>query len=92
MIDRLPTVGAVHVDIRGALLSQRSNVRPDSSCGATETLVGHRVGRLARHDVYLREDAGVWLVEDRVAVAKAGSQYYQHRDEDSALEPVQAGR
>ena len=47
-----------------------------------------RWGRIARRDLYLREDAGVWLVEDRLGGADGRSQFYEHHDEDAALERV----
>jgi hypothetical protein len=34
-----------------------------------------RWGRLARRDLYLREDAGIWLVEDRVGGPDGKSQF-----------------
>jgi hypothetical protein len=47
-----------------------------------------RWGRLARHDIYLREDAGRWLVEDRVGGADGRSGWSEYDDEDAALERV----
>ncbi len=47
-----------------------------------------RWGRLARRDVYLREDGGTWHVEDRVGGADGRSRWYEYADEDAAMEQV----
>jgi hypothetical protein len=47
-----------------------------------------RWGRLARHDVLLGEDAGIWVVEDRKGGTEGRSRYYEHRDEAAALEQL----
>jgi hypothetical protein len=49
-----------------------------------------RWGRLARRDVYLREDGGTWHVEDRVGGAEGRSRWFEYPDEDLALERVRA--
>jgi hypothetical protein len=47
-----------------------------------------RWGSLARHDVFLREDAGVWVIEDREGGPDGRSRYYEHHEEDAALEQL----
>jgi hypothetical protein len=47
-----------------------------------------RWGRLARRDLYLREDAGIWVIEDREGGADGRGRYYEHHDEDAALDHV----
>jgi hypothetical protein len=49
-----------------------------------------RWGRLARRDLFLREDGGTWHVEDRVGGADGHSRWYRYGDEDSALDRVRA--
>ncbi len=43
-------------------------------------------GRLARRDVYLYTDGGQWWVEARVGGAEGRSRWYEHDDEDAALD------
>jgi hypothetical protein len=45
-------------------------------------------GRLARRDVYLFEDGGRWLVEDRQGGAEGRSRWFEYSDEDAALDRV----
>jgi len=45
-------------------------------------------GRLARRDVYLYEDGGRWWVESRQGGAEGRSRWFEHPDEDAALEQV----
>jgi hypothetical protein len=45
-------------------------------------------GRLARRDVYLFEDGGRWLVEDRQGGAEGRSRWFEYSDEDAALDCV----
>lgn len=45
-------------------------------------------GRLARHDIYLYEDGGRWLVEAREGGADGRSRWYGYEDEDAATECV----
>jgi hypothetical protein len=45
-------------------------------------------GRLARHDVYLYEDGGRWWVETREGGAEGRSRWFEHADEDAALDQV----
>ncbi|MFG2044761.1 hypothetical protein [Dactylosporangium sp. NPDC048998] len=45
-------------------------------------------GRLARRDVYLFEDAGVWWVESREGGADGRSRRYEFTDEDRAMDCV----
>jgi hypothetical protein len=47
-----------------------------------------RWGRLARRDVLLFEDAGQWLVEDRVGGAEGRSRRMDFDKEDEALDRV----
>jgi hypothetical protein len=49
-----------------------------------------RWGRLARHDSFLREDAGIWVVEDREGGADGRSRYYEDHDKDAALQRIEA--
>jgi hypothetical protein len=45
-------------------------------------------GRLARHDIYLYEDAGHWRVETREGGADGRSTWFDYDGEDAALECV----
>jgi hypothetical protein len=45
-------------------------------------------GRLARRDVLLYEEGGVWWVEARQGGAEGRSRWLAHIDEDSALDTV----
>lgn len=45
-----------------------------------------RFGRLARHDVLLYEDAGHWRVEHRIGGSEGWTRWYEHEDEDGALD------
>jgi hypothetical protein len=45
---------------------------------------------LARRDVYLREDAGTWHVEDRTGGAEGRSRWYVYADEEAAIERIEA--
>jgi len=47
-----------------------------------------RWGHLARHDIFLREDSGRWLVEDRQGGADGRSTYFEYDDEDAAVEQI----
>ena len=49
-----------------------------------------RWGRLARRDLFLREDGGTWYIEDRLGGADGRSRWYEHGDEDSALDRIRA--
>ena len=45
-----------------------------------------RWGRLARHDVLVFEDAGIWRVEHRVGGAEGRSHWSEFTDENAALD------
>ena len=47
-----------------------------------------RFGRPARHDVLLYEDAGFWRVEHRMGGSEGWTRWYDHEDEDGALDRV----
>jgi hypothetical protein len=49
-----------------------------------------RWGRIARRDIYVREDGGRWLVEHRVGGADGRSGWFECDDEEAALERVGA--
>ena len=43
---------------------------------------------MARHDVLLYEDAGYWRVEHRIGGSEGWTRWYEHDDEDGALDRV----
>jgi hypothetical protein len=45
-----------------------------------------RWGRLARRDIVLFEDAGLWTVEVRTGGVEGRSQMIEYEDEDAALD------
>jgi hypothetical protein len=45
-------------------------------------------GRLARRDVYLRNDADQWYVEQRAGGAEGISRFYEYDSEDEAYEAI----
>jgi hypothetical protein len=45
-----------------------------------------RWGRLARRDIVLFEDAGLWTVEVRVGGVEGRSQMIEYENEDAALD------
>ena len=45
-----------------------------------------RWGRLARRDIVLFEDAGLWTVEVRVGGVEGRSQLIEYENEDAALD------
>ena len=45
-----------------------------------------RWGRLARHDLFVYEDAGRWRVEHRTGGVEGRSQWDEFDDEDAALD------
>jgi len=47
-------------------------------------------GRLARRDVLLYEDGGVWWVEAREGGVEGRSRWLEYQDEDAALDAVRA--
>jgi len=47
-----------------------------------------RWGRLARRDIVLFEDAGLWTVEVRVGGVEGRSQMIEYESEDAALDRV----
>ena len=47
-------------------------------------------GRIARRDVLLYEDGGVWWVEARDGGVEGRSRWLEYRDEDAAMETVRA--
>ena len=47
-----------------------------------------RMGRLARADIYLYEDAGTWWVEARDGGSEGTSRWYELSDADLALDRV----
>ncbi len=47
-----------------------------------------RWGRLARHDVLLYEDGGFWQVEHRIGGSEGRTRWYEHDDEDAALDRI----
>lgn len=49
-----------------------------------------RWGRLARRDILLFEDGGVWLLEVRTGGAEGSSRWFEFADEDAAMDAVRA--
>jgi hypothetical protein len=47
-----------------------------------------RWGRLARRDILLFEDAGLWRIEDRIGGAEGQSRWSEHDQEDAALDQL----
>jgi len=47
-----------------------------------------RWGRLARRDIFLREDGGRWYIEDRRGGAEGTSTWFDYDDEDAALDRI----